>query len=380
MEFSPSELGTVGVELELQIVDPMSLDARDGILPIMERVGSAPYIRPEFVQDCVEIGTRVCRSAAEIEEHLRQVASHLHREAESLGLALCSTGTHPFCRHLGTMTPVPRFLELEAQAAFVARTQQVFATHVHVGMVSGSQAIAVMQELRSYLPMLLALSANSPFWRGYNTDCASYRTRLLATTRDYGLPPNLESWEQFCELCDVAQRAGFFKSIKDIHWDLRPQPSLGTLEIRIMDAQSRVGRVAELAALVRALVVYLTRDERAPGLPGPLPTWIEKQNHYQASVLGLDAPYVFDVSGATCRLGDLCQHVAACVYDVAAELGDAAYLDALPSGLLQRPGYVVQREALARRRSFRGVVEELIADFGSSLAHGPRKPVWAEMH
>jgi carboxylate-amine ligase len=228
-----------------------------------------------------------------------------------------------------------------------------------------------MRAMRVYLPVLLALAANSPYWRGHETDCASYRHRILAATRSYGIPPIFDSWEHFSGFFRSAERAGLFTSVKDIHWDIRPQPKFGTIELRIMDAQSDIRHVAELAALIRALVVHIVRDDRPAAFPIPLPWWSEKENHFQAAQKGLDAVYICHPNGATMPLREVCETVIATMKTVATEQGDGAYLEALQADLLARPGYLVQRETLRRRGEYPAVVEERIADFTASFARAP---------
>lgn len=368
LSFERSSLGSLGVELELQIVDAQTLDLRDGILPIMERLRDSPYVRPELMQECVEVGSRVCNSAAEIECHLEEVCGILHEEAAKLGMALCGMGTHPFGRRLATITPGRRYRMLAAHSGYLAHTQQTFATHVHVGVRSGAEAMRAMRAMRTCLPVLLALAANSPYWRGHETDCASYRHRILAATRSYGIPPVFDSWEHFSAFFRSTKRAGLFTSVKDIHWDIRPQPQLGTIEVRIMDAQSDLRHVAELAALIRALVVHTVRNDPTEEVPRPLPWWTERENHFQAARQGLDAVYICDPDGTTMPLREVCETVIAKMTPVAAEQGDGLYLEALRTDLLARPGYLVQRETLKRRGGYPAVVEERIADFIASIA------------
>jgi carboxylate-amine ligase len=358
----------VGVELELQIVDAQTLDLRDGILPIMERLRDSPYVRPELMQESVEVGSRVCHSAAEIEFHLGEVCEILHEEAAKLGMALCGMGTHPFCRRLAMITPEPRYERLAAGSGYLAQTQQTFATHVHVGVRSGEEAMRAMRAMRPYLPILLALAANSPYWQGHETDCASYRHRILAASRSYGIPPAFDSWDHFSAFYRSTERAGLFASVKDIHWDIRPQPKLGTIEVRIMDAPSDIRQVAELAALIRAIVVHVVRDDRVHALPTPLPWWSERENHFQAARRGLDAVYICHPNGSTMPLREVCETVIGSMMADAAVLGDRAYLETLQTGLLARPGYFVQRETLKRRGGHLAVVEERIADFTASIA------------
>jgi glutamate---cysteine ligase / carboxylate-amine ligase len=183
VNFKVSELRTIGMELEFQLLDAHTLDLADGILPLMDLYPGSSYIKPEVIQNTVEVASRVCCTNPELEAHLRGVVSGLQENCRNLGMTLCGAGTHPFGRRLALITPKPRYLRFEQREGLPAHTQITFSAHVHLGMTSGEEAIRMMQELRSYLPLLIALSANSPFWRGYDTGHASYRHRILAAAR-----------------------------------------------------------------------------------------------------------------------------------------------------------------------------------------------------
>ena len=132
-----------------------------------------------------------------------------------------------------------------------------YAFHVHVGMTNGDEAISLMRSLRPYLPILIAVSASSPFWWGHDSGYACYRQRVLASMRSYGIPPHFDSWKEFSDFFKSAQRAKTFHSVDDIHWDIRPRPDMGTLEIRVMDSQPTIQEAKMLAAFVYVLVEYL---------------------------------------------------------------------------------------------------------------------------
>lgn len=210
-------------------------------------------------------------------------------------------GTHPFGQRLALITPKPRYLQIEQQEGLPSHIQITFAAYMHLGVRSGEEVIRLLRELKVYLPLLIAASANSPFWRGYDTGHACCRQHILAAARTYGTPPSFGRWDEFIHLFEVGRKAGVFASIKDIHWDIRPQPSLGTLEVRFMDMQPTVGEVVDSAAFVRLLCAYLARvpqAKRPARLPKPLPWSFEKQNRYRASHLGFEAMFIHDEEGS----------------------------------------------------------------------------------
>jgi carboxylate-amine ligase len=295
--FKGSKRATIGLEWELQILDRETLDLTDRVQPLIEALPKVPWIKPEFIQSCVEIASKVCTSLEELKAHLEALLTELMRVCRELNLCLCGAGTHPFCRRLALVTPLPRYLQQKSMYGYLARSQITFATHVHLGMPDAETALTLMRELKAYLPVLIALSANSPFWRGFATGFACYRQRILASGRSYGIPPAFSDWAQFCHFFTIMKRAGVFETLRDIHWDIRPRPDLGTLEVRVMDAQSNLRDTLAIAAFIQGLADYFldTPPEFRPSiLPRPLPWWLEKENYFQATRLGTEARYIDD--------------------------------------------------------------------------------------
>lgn len=360
--FKPGDLHSIGMELELQLLDAKTLNLAEGILPLIELYPENPYVKPEFVQNTVEIASKVCYSLPELKAHVASQVAELRDRCRALGMALCGAGTHPFYRRLAPITPFPRYVEQEKSYGYLAHTFVTFATHVHLGMPSAQTAIALMRELKAYLPVLIALSASSPFWRGYATGFASYRHRVLAAHRSYGIPPSFPDWDAFCDFLQTARRAGVFKTINDIHWDLRPRPHLGTLEVRVMDAQSSVGDAVCLAAFIQTLATYLSAtppQERPASLPKPMPWWLEKENHFQASHLGLSANYV-DERGEVRALHEVIQATLESLEETAEALGHAVYLNQLRAAIASDPNYVRQWARYKNTGSMKKVVGMLV--------------------
>ncbi len=369
MEFQPSDPERVGVELELQLVDAGTLDLVDGILPLMEFYPDSPHVKPEFIQNTVEVASRPCRSVDELADHVLALVADLRRRCAELGMALCGAGTHPFCERLALITPTPRYLAMEKEAGLLAHAQITFALHVHLGQPSGEAALDLMRRLRPCLPLLIALSANSPFWRGYDTGYAGYRQRILAATRSYGVPPSFDDWNQFVEFFAGLHQAGVFETINDIHWDIRPRPVLGTLEVRVMDMQATVHEALALAAFVRCLARLLAQQEALPPcLPPRLPWWIEKENHFQASRRGLAAPFIWTREGAVRPMRRVLEEVLDAVAAVARP-AERPWLDRV-ARLMEHPGYRGQREVYRRTGSLQQVVARLVQALAEEAGAG----------
>jgi carboxylate-amine ligase len=257
---------------------------------------------------------------------------------------------------------MPRYRQMQKESGYLAQTQITFSTHVHVGMESGDQAILVMSRLIPAIPALIALSANSPFWRGHETGHAAYRHRILAAAPNYGLPTRFEDWRSFDKFLDAAQRAGMIGHFKDIHWDIRPHPDFGTLEIRAMDAASNLRAVHGLVAFVRCVAIRLATAEPSEigdVLPVELPSWIENQNRFRAGLSGLEAEYIVDSEGNHRPIRDLIADLLAFCEPVAEKCGEQEGLAIARELIIGKPGYECQTDVYRHAKSARSVVEML---------------------
>jgi len=362
MKFNPSARHTLGVEWELQLLDANSLDLVDGIIPLMEFFPDATYVKPELIQSCVELNSCIADNSTEAVEHLRQTLFKLSRRCAELNMSICAAGTHPFCHRLALITPLPRYRRAEEYGSYLAPSQITFSTHIHIGMNSGDQAMYVMSCLTPAMPPLIALSANSPFWRGHETGHAAYRHRILAAAPNYGVPTRFNDWLEFDEFLAAARRARMIETFKDIHWDMRPHPDIGTLEIRAMDAASNLRAVHGLVAFARCLalrVAEASAQEVSEVLPVDLPFWIERQNRFRASLRGLDAEYIVDTKGVARPLRDIIVDLFDFCEPVVAELEEERGMRIAHELLNDRPGYEQQLGVYKRHDSVRRVVEML---------------------
>ena len=370
-EFIPSEPLSVGVEIEFQLIDRESRELVNGIKPLIEIYPESPYVKPEFIQNTVELASRVGHNVTEVHQHLLLLAKNLKPHCNHLGMDLCGAGTHPFDERLALFTPLPRYRQLEKTCGIVGHLQVTFATHVHIGVRTRDEAIYLFRALKPYLPLFMALSANSPFWRGFDTGFVAYRHRVLAASRNYGIPPSFENWDQFSKFLEASQRAGVLESVRDIHWDIRPRPHLGTVELRVMDAQPTIDEAMQLAALARSLAAcVLDKRDRTDNnlLPQDLPWWIEQDNHYTTSRLGLGAGYVFNRYGNVRSLRTIWEDVTEAVHPYAESLGDVAYLQRLITRVTEDClAYSRQRAYYEESSNMRSIVTALVGELYAEL-------------
>jgi carboxylate-amine ligase len=362
IEFRPCAGLTVGMEMEFQLIDEKTRDLVDGIMPLMEFYPGSINIKPEFIQNTVEVASRPCRDIAELGDHLQSLVSELLDRCGGLHMQLCGAGTHPFCKRLAAITPQPRYQAMERFAGLLSHNQITFATHVHLGMPSGDEAVRLMHELKVYLPLLVALSANSPFWYDNDTDFAAYRHRILAASRNYDLPPDFTDWSGFQLFFNTMQHAHVIEGINDIHWFIRPRPHLGTLEVRVMDAQATISEALALAAFIRVLAVYLQHTRNGHERERPLQLlswWSLKDNCFIASRFGIDAQFIINEKGDLARLKDIAFRTLEAISPHADPLTERPHLDRLHDRIDSGLPYARQQAVYRKTGTFEAVVQSL---------------------
>lgn len=297
--FRANSWPTLGVELELQLVDARSLALRSAIAPLL---GDLPpelsdCVKPEFMQCYVEINSGVCRTVTELEDDLAPKLGAVEAAAARQGVRLLWAGTHPFSRwQEQRITPNERYFRLAELLRETVVRPVTFGLHVHVGAKSGDHATRVIDRLQPHLPLLLALSANSPFWQGRPTGHQSHRIELLESFPTGGLPPRLDGWNEYLTFVRQMVTAGFIDSEKELWWDVRPSAQHGTIEVRICDMPPDLSSVLGVAALVQCLVHELSEqvDRQEPCLD--VHPVLVRQNRWRACRYGLDAALVDPVT------------------------------------------------------------------------------------
>src|SRR5262249_4863760 len=239
----------------------------------------------------LEVATPVCRTPADVEHALRQLRTYVTRTAQEQGLRVGSAGTHPvslFRRQ--RITARDRYRQPADQMQEVARRELIFGLHVHVAVADPQTVIQVMNGLLPQLSLLLALSASSPFWRGEPTGLASSRQMVFAAFPRSGPPPRFKDYNDYAEVVGQLEKTGCIADYTHIWWDVRPHPRLGTVEVRICDAVSRVEHAVALAAYCQALVkMYCERFDRGEEIRS-YHRILTSENKWLAARYGLEAP------------------------------------------------------------------------------------------
>ncbi len=277
----------------------MLLDADDfelvsGVEELLDAAAAADLagqLKPELMQCVLESGTVVCDTVGEADADLRRLRQWVAEHARLNGMRLGAAGTHPFSLYEHQkITARDRYRQLVEMLQYIARRELVFGMHVHVAVPSPEACLAAMEGVLIELPVLLALSANSPFWRGEISGLHSTRSAVFAAFPRSGLPPHFESYEDYADAVGFMEATGSIGDYTHLWWDVRPHPRFGTLEIRVMDVQTRVEDAVGLAAYVQCLVKLLV-DRFEAGEPTPVfHRILMAENKWLAARYGLDAP------------------------------------------------------------------------------------------
>jgi glutamate---cysteine ligase / carboxylate-amine ligase len=301
IDFTPNERTTIGVEMELHLVDAVTGQLASTSAEILAEMGADhpggehPKAKHELFQSTVEIITGVCRSPSEAGDDLRATLAELRAAAERRGLTLISAGTHPFgLARQQIVSPQQRYLDLVEALQWPARRLLICGMHVHVGVPDGSRAIRIIGELLRHHPVLLAMSASSPFFEGEDSGLASARTKVFEGLPTAGLPPLLTDWSDFESFMSTLLESGCISSIREVWWDIRPHPDFGTVEFRMCDAMPTVRETVALAALAQTLVEWTIRRIDDGSLPPPPREWTIRENRWLAARYGLDAELIVE--------------------------------------------------------------------------------------
>src|SRR6516164_8845355 len=252
---------SIGIEEEYQTIDPATRDLRSHIHAEIVQKGKlllAERVKPEMHQSVVEIGTGVCQNIQEAKDEIRDIRRQIIRLARENELRLAAGGTHPFAQwREQEIYPDDRYRTIVEDLKMVARANLIFGLHVHIGVEDRETAIHIMNAARYFVPHILALSTNSPFWLGMDTGLKSYRCKVFDKFPRTNIPDYFQSYGEYESFIKLLIKTGCIDNAKKIWWDIRPHPFFNTLEFRISDIPMRVDETIALAALIQATIAKL---------------------------------------------------------------------------------------------------------------------------
>ena len=304
--FHHSEPLTLGVELELQLVNTHDYDLApyaEDMLRLMKKIPLPGSVVPEMTNSMIEISTGVCHSSSEVLGQLMPIRDALVKCADKLNIAVVGGGTHPFQQwHERRIYDKPRFRELSELYGYLSKQFTIFGQHVHIGCPDADSALLMLHRMSRYIPHCIALSASSPFVQGQDTAFDSARLNSVFAFPLSGRAPCVLTWAEFGQYFNKMTATGVVQGMKDFYWDIRPKPEFGTIEIRVFDTPLSIERAAALAAYVQALGAWFLDTQ--PFTPCEDDYLVYTFNRFQACRFGLEGVYVDPANGAHLSLAE----------------------------------------------------------------------------
>ncbi len=363
--FGQGDRYTLGVEEEYMLLDPETFDLVQHVDTVLSRVHEEEFVArlaPELMQSVLEISTPVCHNASDVGQELRKLRSYVTELGRKEGLRVGSSGTHPFSLfERQRITARDRYRALVDQLQYVARRELIFGMHVHVAVDDPEKSIKVLNGLLVHLGDLLALTASSPFWRGELTGLESTRQMVFAAFPRSGVPPRFRDYGEYAAVVGQLEKTGCIADYTHIWWDVRPHPKWGTIEVRVMDAVTRVEDAIAIAAYIQALVKRYSEvhdtDQDVPSFHRMLVT----ENKWLAGRYGLEAPVMDLVTGRRNRVpvAQLIRRTLREIEPHARELGSDRELEGIREILAHGNGADRQRRIFNANRDVVEVVREI---------------------
>lgn len=350
MKFASSPQPTLGVEIELAIVDAETLALRSANRQLLERVRPefGESIKSELMQCYVEINSKICETVDDAVTDLSAKMEELNRVVHELNLRLLWSATHPFSRWVEQeVTENARYHGLVNLLQDTARQLVTFGMHVHVGIDSGDKAVMVCDRIMRYLPVLLAVSANSPFWEGRVTGLQSWRSKVMDGLPTAGLPPVMRNWSEYVWLVNHLVETGYIETIREIWWDVRPHHNFGTVEVRICDIPGNLPDTMALAAFIQCLVTHLSDEIELGTYQHDYHPMMVRQNKWRAARYGLDARLVNSITHEVMPVRQIIREMVEDLRPVAERLRCAPYMERMLE-IADQPTWAKRQLALLR--------------------------------
>jgi carboxylate-amine ligase len=351
---------TIGIEEELMIVDSEAFSLTNAIEAILADAKTED-IKPELMESVLEISVGPAPDTAEASRRLRALRRQVSDLARAKNLCIGAAGTHPFAMwEEQRIVARPRYRDLIEQLRFVARQEIIFGQHVHVGLDDPDKAIHVANGMRVHIPILMALSANSPFWRADPTGLASSRMPIFRTFPRVGIPPYYNDWEDYARRIEFMMDAKVVEDYTYLWYDVRPHPNLGTVEVRAMDVQTRVEHTLALASLIQAMVRELAEHFEAGKQLANYPYEMLDENKWLAARHGLEGELVDLPDRRRVSSKTLARRLYDRLREHSQDLGSAAELEGIVDLIDRGTGAARQRIVFEANHDFVELMREIV--------------------
>ncbi len=371
IKFKPSKEPTVGVEVESQIVDKSTGDLVNIAENIVNGYGNEERVKHELYLSTVEVTSSPTLDTNNTYRELSSIFKDILELANKKNAGLIATGTHPFALYEDqVITNVnPRYEEFANKYGWAVRRLLTFGMHVHVGMDSKEKVVAVHDEIRKYLPLVLALSACSPFWRGKDTELYCSRLSVFQGLPNTGLPEPYYDWREYEQSLQTLVEADIIKAgvgYRQIWKDVRIHPAYGTIEVRIADSMPSLIDTVSVATFVQSLAIYIGNKWEDGNLPPPTPNWLIERNRWSAIKEGLNANFIIDLDGRTKPIKEVIKELTKEIKPIAESLGSLNRLNELEN-IFKSDNMVENMRNFHKKDSLDGLVKELQKILNESL-------------
>jgi glutamate---cysteine ligase / carboxylate-amine ligase len=369
---------SIGIEEEYQTVDPVTRDLKSHIHAEIVQKGKmllAERVKPEMHQSVVEIGTGVCKNIQEAKDEIRDIRRQIVGLARQNNLRLSAGGTHPFAEwREQEIYPDDRYKTIVEDLKMVARANLIFGLHVHIGVEDRETGIQLMNSARYFLPHLLALSANSPFWLGMDTGLRSYRCKVFDKFPRTNIPDIYQSWSEFDDYVQLLINTGCIDNAKKIWWDIRPHPHFPTLEFRVCDMPMRLEETIAIAALCQAIIAKLYKLHEKNLSFRQYSRSLIMENKWRAARYGLDGNMIDFGKQCEVPARKLVEEILEFVADVSVELGSQEEIGYVRQILEHGNGADRQLRVFSQTGDLKQVVDYMIEEterglYASGTAH-----------
>jgi len=362
IEFNSSKNPTIGVEIELQLLDNITLDLKNISHKVLADIDKkfSNRIKYELFKSMIEINTNICRTVQEVNVDIKQTLHHLETILANYNTSLNFSSLHPFARGKNQIiTNDSRYKRIMQDLQIIGTRFITQGLHVHIGVDNSENAIKINNAIRVYLPLLLALTTSSPFYEGVDTGLHSYRTKIFESLPLAGSPDYLVNWNHFVKLTNNLIEAKVIQSVKDLWWEVRPHPGFGTVEVRICDIPINFKEILSLVALIQALVVTLQNANKYPSVH----IQILESNKWQAVRYGLEGFFIDPLTLKQLTIRKAIEDLCKLVEPVMASLGSSRYIRTIDEILTNGTGSNKKREIFSTSGSFEYMMRSLKEQF-----------------
>ncbi|OGB60646.1 MAG: hypothetical protein A2Y94_03365 [Caldithrix sp. RBG_13_44_9] len=358
---------SIGIELEVQTISQRSADLVPGAEIILSQLPGEVMFKPELFNSTIEINTPVCQSIPELEDVLKKNLLTIQDIAREHEIDILICGCHPFSNwQQQQITEQERYQNLLHRIQWPVRQFLIFGLHVHIGINNADKAIYVMNRLTKYLPHLIALSASSPFWNGFDTGLATSRIKIFGELPNAGIPYYFKNWRMYSKLVENLIKSNSIDTVRDLWWDIRPHPIFGTIEVRVCDAMPTLKENLALTTMIYLLVRKFSDEYEMNGKMPRLERWILEENKWRAARYGIQGEIILNKKGTTRKMKDELLELYQELWEYSEERNlkeSQPYLEVVKEILSKGPSYLRQREwARQKPADYRFIVNNLLKE------------------